>query len=207
MPLDSLTDICLGKLEEETGLWKCVGLSQEAKSYNNFQLKASFNSSGIYAVILDPKQNTNKLNIEYSFFLRYLLPITLVILLILLILGILCYIFSRIYRYRRKYKASKDAYNSTNIEFNKVGMRQSKIQGETLADQEEGVIWTQNPCYRNAINEDSVNNRQLEDMRDKFTKKLKALEKNNSILQEQTQNMKDEIKRLKDYKAKISINN
>jgi len=207
MPLDSLTDICLGKLEEETGLWKCVGLSQEAKSYNNFQLKASFNSSGIYAVILDPKQNTNKLNIEYSFFLRYLLPITLVILLILLILGVLCYIFSRIYRYRRKYKASKDAYNSTNIEFNKVGMRQSKIQGETLADQEEGVIWTQNPCYRNAINEDSVNNRQLEDMRDKFTKKLKALEKNNSILQEQTQNMKDEIKRLKDYKAKISVNN
>lgn len=58
MPLDALTDICLGKLEVSTGEWKCTGLSQEAKSYNNLQLKASINSSGIYAVILNPKQNT-----------------------------------------------------------------------------------------------------------------------------------------------------
>lgn len=204
MPLDSLTDICLGKLEEKNGLWKCIGLSQEAKSYTNLQLKASINSSGIYAVILSPRQNPNKLNIEYNFFLRYFLPISLIVLLVLLILGILCYIFSRIYRYRRKYKASKEVYNSTNIEFNRMGVRHSKIIGETIADQEDGVIWTQNPTYRNAKNDISVNSRQLEDMRDKLTKKLKTLEKNNKILQEQNENMKDEIKRLNDHKADIS---
>ena len=204
MPLDSLTDICLGKLDEKKGLWKCNGLSQEAKSYTNFELKASINSSGIYAVILNPKQNANILNVEYNFFLRYFLPITLIALLVLIILGIICYIFSRIYRYRRKYKATKETFASTNIEFNKMGIKQSNIQGETLADQEEGVIWTPNPTYRNAKNDESVNSKQLEDMRDKFTKKLKALEKNNKLLQEQTENMKNEIKRLNDYKEEIS---
>ena len=203
MPLDCLNDICLGKLEENTGLWKCIGLSQEAKSYNNLQLKASINSSGIYSVILNPRPNTNILNVEYNFFLKYLLPISLIIILILLILGILCYIFSRIYRYRRKYKTTKAKYNSTNIEFNKMGVRHSSIQGETIADQEEGVIFTPNPCYRNIKNDESVNSRQLEDMRDKFTKKLKALEKNNKTLQEKNENMKNEINRLKDYKDKI----
>jgi len=203
MPLDALTDICLGKLEVSTGEWKCNGLSQEAKSYNNLQLKASINSSGIYAVILDPKQNSKKLNVEFNFFLKYLLPITIVLILVLLILGILCYVFSRIYRYRRKYKDTKEKVRSTNIEFNMLGVRQSQIQGETLADQEEGVIFTSNPCYRNANLDVSSNTRQLEDMRDKFTKKLKALEKNNKTLKEQTENLKDEIKRLKDYKQEM----
>ena len=207
MPLDSLTDICLGKLNTSSGLWKCIGLPQEAKSYTNLELKASINDSGIYAVILDPKQNTNKLTIEYNFFLRYFLPISLISVGVLLVLGILCYIFSRIYRYRRKYKATKETYNSTNIEFNRMEIRQSKIQGETLADQEDGVIWTQNPTYRNAKNDESVNTRQLEEMRDKFTKKLKALEKNNKTLQEQNENMKAEIKRLNDYKAEITKKN
>lgn len=206
MPLDSLTDICLGKLEEETGLWKCVGLSQEARSYNNFQLKASFNSSGIYAVILNPKPNTNELNIEYNFFLRYLLPISLIILLVLFILGVLCYIFSRIYRYRRKYKAKKQEYVSTNIDFNTMEIRQSDIQGETLADKEEGVIWTQNPTYKNVKNEESANTRQLEEMRDKVNKNLKKLEKNNKVLQEKIEKMKNEIQRLKDYKAELANN-
>ena len=204
MPLDSLTDICLGKLEESSGLWKCIGLSQEANSYTNLQLKASINSSGIYAVILNPKRNTNKLTIEYNFFLRYFLPISLIIVFALLILGILCYVFSRIYRYRRKYKATKKKYNSTNIEFNKMGIRQSKIQGETLADQEDGVIWTQNPTYRNAKLDESVNTKHLEDMRDKLTKNLKTLEKNNKTLQDRTENIKAEIQRLKDYKEEIS---
>ena len=204
MPLDSLTDICLGKLEQSTGLWKCVGLPQEAKSYTNLQLKASINESGIYAVILDPKPNSNKLTIEYNFFLRYFLPISLITVAVVFILGIICYIFSRIYRYRRKYKATKETVNSTNIEFNRMGIRQSNIQGEILADQEDGVIWTQNPTYRKAKSDESANTRQLEEMRDKFTKKLKALEKNNKTLQQQTQNMKDEIKRLNDYKAEIS---
>ena len=204
MPLDSLTDICLGKLEETTGLWKCIGLSQQAQSYANFQLKASINSSGIYTVILNPKRNENKLNIEYNFFLRYLLPISLIIIFSLLILGILCYIFSRIYRYRRKYKDTKDKYKSTNIEFNKMGIRYSNIQGVTLADQEEGVIWTQNPTYRNQKNNESVSSKHMEDMRDKLIKKLKALEKNNQTLKDRTENMKNEIKRLNNYKEEIS---
>ena len=204
MPLDSLNDICLGKLEETTGLWKCIGLSHEAKSYTNFQLKASINSSGIYTVILNPKRNYNKLNIEYNFFLRYLLPISLIILLILLILGILCYIFSRIYRYRRKYKATKIEYKSKDKEFKKMEIRQSKILGETLADQEEGVIWTQNPTYRNLKNDESVSSRHMEDMREKYIKRLKALEKNNQTLKEKTENMKAEIKRLNEYKEEIS---
>ena len=168
------------------------------------QLTASINSSGIYAVILNPKKNMNKLNIEYNFFLKYFLPISLIVLLVLLILGILCYIFSRIYRYRRKYKATKKDFNSANIEFNRMGVRHSKIIGETIADQEDGVIWTQNPTYRNVKNDISVNSRHLEDMRDKLTKKLKSLEKNNKILQEQNENMKNEIKRLNEHKDNIS---
>ena len=117
MPLNSLIDICLGKLEEVTGFWKCIGLSQVAKSYTNFQLEASINSSGIYAVILNPKENSNKLNVEYNFFIRYFIPILIFSIIILIILGVVCYIFSRIYRYRRKYKATKETFASKNIEF------------------------------------------------------------------------------------------
>ena len=85
-----------------------------------------------------------------------------------------------------------------------MGVRHSKIIGETIADQEDGVIWTQNPTYRNVKNDISVNSRHLEDMRDKLTKKLKSLEKNNKILQEQNENMKNEIKRLNEHKDNIS---
>ena len=73
------------------------------------------------------------------------------------------------------------------------------------------IIVTPNPAdfsnfYRdeNIKKEDSiVFVGSLEDMRDKFTKKLKALEKNNKTLQEKNENMKNEINRLKDYKDKI----
>ena len=205
MPLDSLNDICLGKLEENERLWKCVELSQEAKSYTNLQLKASINSSGIYAVILNPKPNLNILPIEYNFYLKYLLPISLLIIFIITVLLIICYVFSRIYRYRRKYKATKVAYESTKIEYNHVN--NSHIVGETIGDQEEGVVWTQNPTYRKAKYEgSSENSKNLEERRDKLIKRLKALEKNNKTLQERTDDIKEEIKRLKDYKAEISKN-
>ncbi len=204
MPLDCLKDICLGKLNEETGLWTCVSSSQEALSLDNYQLQSPISGSGIYAVILNPRMNDKKLNIELNFFIQHLLSITITVLILLLIIGIGLYVFSRIYRYRRKYKRTKKAYQDTKFEFSSLEMRTSNIQGETLADQEEGVLFTENPTYKKIKIDETSNVRQLESMYEKFDKKLKTLEKNNRILLEKTENMKNEIQRLKEYRDEMS---
>ena len=203
MPLNRTRDVCLGKLNESNGLWKCNGLRDNKKCFKNCILEASINESGIYAVILAPEVNESLMFIKYNWFVVYIKHIFIIAFAVVLIVGTLIYVFSRIYRYKRKYRSAKEVYHSTNIEFNLLGINLSEIQGETIADQEEGVIWTSNPSFRNVKDDNSDKIKQLEEMRDKFMKNLKALEKNNETLKEQTLNYKKDIQRLNDYKDEI----
>ena len=56
-------------------------------------------------------------------------------------IGIGIYIFGRIYRYRQKYKGTKEVYKGYELEINDLqGQSVQGRQGQTYADVKEGII-------------------------------------------------------------------
>ena len=148
------------------------------------------------------RANDNKLYIEYNWFLAHLKLLTIIFLIILLLIGIGIYIFGRIYRYRQKYKGTKEVYEGFEVEINDLkGQSVQGRQGQTYADIKEGIIYTDNVAFKSDGNADArKKNVQLEKIFDAYTKKLRLLERNNALLKGQYDSIKNEYNRLNNYK-------
>ena len=209
-------DVCLGKLNTETRKWECNGLNFNVEAKNNLQLTGELNENGIYAVIMNLKINDSKLIINENWLISNIVPLSISLVVLLLIVGIVIYIFSRIYRYRKKYKGTKDIYKNYELELSNLqGKSIEGRQGQTLADIKEGIIYTDNVAFKSQIDNDArKKNTQLEKIFDGYTKKLRLLERNNALLKGQYDSIKNEYNRLSEYKnnlkegdkVKININ-
>ena len=82
--------------------------------------------------------------------------------------------------------------------------RSTDIIGQTIGDTREGVIFTDNPAYK-MKNGFGQNQRtvQLERMYDNYSKRLRALERNNKTLSDNLENMKNEYERLAKVKEEM----
>ena len=209
-------DVCLGKLNTQTRKWECNGLNFNVEAKNNLQLTGELNENGIYAVIMNLKINDSKLIINENWLISNIVPLSISLVVLLLIVGIVIYIFSRIYRYRKKYKGTKDIYKNYELELSNLqGKSIEGRQGQTLADIKEGIIYTDNVAFKSQIDNDArKKNTQLEKIFDGYTKKLRLLERNNALLKGQYDSIKNEYNRLSEYKnnlkegdkVKININ-
>ena len=202
LPLNYKKDVCLGKLDVETRKWECTGLNYDVAGKSELQLTGEINEDGIYAVILHLRRNDNLLYIEYNWFLAHLKLLTIIFLIILLLIGIGIYIFGRIYRYRQKYKGTKEVYEGYEVEINDLkGQSVQGRQGQTYADVKEGIIYTDNVAFKSQGNAEArKKNHQLEKIFDAYTKKLRLLERNNALLKGQYDSIKNEYNRLNNYK-------
>ena len=202
LPLSYSKDVCLGKLNKQTRKWECNKLNFNVEAKNNLQLTGEVNEEGIYAVVLALRMNDNKLYINENWFIANLKLLAFILLGILLFIGIAIYIFSRIYRYRQKYKGTKEIYKGFESELSDLQDKSvTGRQGQTYGDIKEGIIYTDNIAFKSQIDSDARRkNTQLEKIFDAYTKKLRLLERNNALLKGQYDSIKNEYNRLNNYK-------
>ena len=181
-----------------------MNFNVEAKS--NLQLIGELNEEGIYAVVLELEMNDNKLYINDNWLISHLKLLTIIFLILLLLIGIGIYIFSRIYRYRMKYKDTKEVYKGFELELSDLQDKSvTGRQGQTYGDIKEGIIYTDNIAFKSQIdNEARKKNTQLEKIFDAYTKKLRLLERNNAVLKGQYDSIKNEYTRLNNYKDTLN---
>ena len=202
LPLSYSKDVCLAKLNVNTRKWECNNKNFNVEAKNNLQLTGELNEEGIYAVILGLRRNNNKLYIYKNWFLAHIKLLSILFLILLVILGVIVYVFIRVYRYRQKYKGTKDIYKGFELEINDLQDKSvSGRQGQTFGDVKEGIIYTDNIAFKSQIDKDARNkNSQLEKIFDAYTKKLRLLERNNALLKGQYDSIRNEYARLNNYK-------
>ena len=90
---------------------------------------------------------------------------------------------------------------------NDLQLKSTDIIGQTIGDTKEGVIFTDNPCYK--IKNDSKNLKtiQLEKRYDDYLKKLKILEKNNKTLTERLDEITTQYEELVKVKEELNLIN
>ena len=202
LPLNYNRDVCLAKLNIETRKWECNKLNFNVEAKSNLQLTGEVNEEGIYAVVLELGINDNKLYINENWFIANLKLISIIILILLFLIGVAIYIFSRIYRYRIKYKGTKEIYKGFELELSDLQDKSvTGRQGQTYGDVKEGIIYTDNIAFKSQIDSEArKKNTQLEKIFDAYTKKLRLLERNNALLKGQYDSIKNEYNRLNNYK-------
>ena len=205
LPLNYYKDVCLAKLNVKTRKWECNKLNYNVEAKNNLQLTGELNQEGIYAVVMELRMNDNKLYINENWFIAHLKLLTILFLLLLLLIGLSIYIFTRIYRYRVKYKGTKEIYKGFELEINELHDKSvTGRQGQTYGDVKEGIIYTDNIAFKSQLDgEARRKNTQLEKIFDAYTKKLRLLERNNALLKGQYDSIKNEYNRLNNYKATL----
>ena len=202
LPLNYNKDVCLAKLNAKTRKWECNKLNFNVEAKNNLQLTGEVNEEGIYAVVLELRMNDNKLYINENWFISNLKLITIILLVLIFLIGLAIYIFTRIYRYRIKYKGTKEIYKGFELELSDLQDKSvTGRQGQTLGDVKEGIIYTDNIAFKSQIDTEArKKNTQLEKIFDAYTKKLRLLERNNALLKGQYDSIKNEYNRLNTYK-------
>jgi hypothetical protein len=203
-PLNALADICLGILNVTTGLWDCVQNGQLAVSSVNYMLYAGVSISGVYAVILNPVPDTTVVTIEQLFFIQYMPQILIVTGVALLLITIGLYVFFRVYRYRGKYKETKEQTKKFEEKMQEMQMIGTSHLGQTLGDSMDNIIYTSNPSYR-LVKQETKHERaeELQKLQESMLKRYRLLEKNNEQLKKNLENVEAEITRLKEYKDQL----
>ena len=80
----------------------------------------------------------------------------------------------------------------------------SFIPGQTIGDVKAGLVFTDNPAYKMISDtEKSKRTIQLESLHEKYTKRLRTLERNNTRLKESLDSIKGEYDRLYQYKQSL----
>ena len=128
--------------------------------------------------------------------------LSIIILVLIFLIGLAAYIFSRIYRYRIKYKGTKEIYKGFELELSDLQDKSvTGRQGQTYGDVKEGIIYTDNIAFKSQVDSEArKKNTQLEKIFDAYTKKLRLLERNNALLKGQYDSIKNEYNRLNNYK-------
>ena len=156
LPLNYNRDVCLAKLNIITRKWECNKLNFNVEAKSNLQLTGEVNEEGIYAVVLELGINDNKLYINENWFLANLKLISIIILVLLFLIGIAIYIFSRIYRYRIKYKGTKEIYKGFELELSDLQDKSvTGRQDQTYGDVKEGIIYTDNIALKSQVDSDT----------------------------------------------------
>lgn len=197
-------DICLGKLNSINKTWECVNEIFTVKSGVNFELYGGIRESGIYSVILQPRPNIATIDVVPNFLAKYLLFILIISGVTTLIIFVGLYIFIRIYRYRGKYKASREENKKYEMRMQEMQMIGTTHLGQTLGDNLDNIIYTSNPAFR-IVKQESRNQRleELQNLQEAMLKRFRALEKNNDQLKSTYDNINRELGRLKDYKFNV----
>ena len=187
----NFSDICLAKLEQN---WVCI--QRKIKRDQKF---FSFNSTGVYSLLLKPKAYIPKKNLNTETSNIILKNLTLIFIILgccFLISIIIFYIFTRVFRYRIKYKEKKSELLNLHSQIEEFKNMSTDCPGQTLGDNIAGIIYYRNPSF-SVVSCCSSNVEKLEFTIEELQRKCKNTEKNNKILEEKIQELNDQYKQFK----------
>jgi len=205
--LDPLLDVCLGKLNKTTKLWDCAKSNFLTHAYQNYQLTGQVVEPGTYAVIFSPQPNKEIIERKTNFLVKYLVIILISGGVSAVVIFIVLYIFVRIYRYRGKYKESREEAKKYQDRMQELQLIGTSYLGQTVGDNLENIVYTNNPAFK--IQKDDIKTHRVEELEhfhESALKRYKVLEKNNENLKANHSNLLAELARLKEYKERLEKN-
>ncbi|MCP3683835.1 MAG: hypothetical protein GY861_14210 [bacterium] len=190
MNLFRTNDYCLARLEENA--WLCVSRkeSDEQKQFN-------FVNLGTYAIILNPYREAPKIDDSsgMSFFKDNLQTIVIVLGVLFIVSVLIFYIFTRVIRYREKYKEMKEMHINIQNEKEDYKMMSTDIPGQTLGDTLKGMVFTKNPAH--SVTTSGGANSQIENDIEDLQMKCRSMDGQNKSMEEKINDMNDQYKMLR----------
>jgi len=197
--LDPFKDVCLAYLVNDT-YWNCTSSKPQVIKFEQYQLFAGINHTGIFAVILSPEPDLTEIKVVENFLIKYsviILACTAVAI-VLFVGG--TYAFLRIYRYRGKYKNTKDESEKTANKLMELSNINTSVIGQTLGDNLDNIVFMNNPSYKvEKIETKSNRTVELENLQESIQKKYRVLEGNHEQLKKTSETLTNELRRLKEY--------
>ncbi|MCP3681538.1 MAG: hypothetical protein GY861_02515 [bacterium] len=198
--LNPFKDVCLASLVNKT-TWVCTGSKPVVMKYEQYQLFGRINDTGIYTVILNPIPDMTKIKVIENFLVKYSIIILVSTLVTVAIFVGSGYAFARIYRYRGKYKHTKDESQKKADKMVELSNISTSVIGQTLGDNLDNIVFMNNPSYK-VEKVESKSNRtvELENLQESIQKKYRILEGNHEQLKKTCDTLTNELRRLKEYK-------
>ena len=197
--LNPFKDVCLGYLQDNK-YWVCTGTKSQVLKFEGYKLLAGVNKTGIYSVILNPEPDLMELKVVENFLIKYSLIILISSSVAILLFVGGTYAFLRIYRYRGKYKQTKDESEKTANKMVELSNINTSIIGQTLGDNLDNIVFMNNPSYKvEKVELKSNRTVELESLQESIQKKYRVLEGNNEQLKKTHDTLTNELRRLKEY--------
>ena len=197
--LDPFKDVCLAYLVNST-TWVCTGSQPQVIKFEQYQLFGRINNTGIFAVIISPKPDLTLIEFVENFLVKYsvIILVSTAVGIGLIVGGM--YAFLRIYRYRGKYKHTKDESEKTANKMVELSNINTSIIGQTLGDNLDNIVFMNNPSYKvEKIEMKSNRTVELENLQESIQKKYRVLEGNHDQLKKTYDTLTNELRRLKEY--------
>jgi hypothetical protein len=185
------SDYCLAKLMNKE--WICVD-----RKKTDEQTYFVFDSFGIYAVVLNPLREYTVYDPSKSsnFFFDNLKTLAIVLASLFLISIIIFYIFTRVIRYREKYKDNKEKMINMQNQLEELKNMSTDVPGQTLGDNIAGIVFTRNPAH-SVTNVVKGSAHDLENEIEEIQRKCRAMENQNRTMEDKIQDISETYKMLK----------
>ena len=183
--------------------WECIQ-RQERDGQNEFKL----NDFGIYAIILNPlRDEIDYLEGDSKNILFENFKIMLLIIFIVFIFGlIVVYIFSRVMRYRGKYKDNLAKIELLKQRKEEYKQMQTDVFGQSLGDNLIGIVYAKNPGF-NEEDEEMKEVGGIENEIEEIQRKIRNMELQNEKLNENLVKLETEYKQVNSEIEQIKNNN
>ena len=103
--------------------------------------------------------------------------------------------FSRILRYREKYKEKKEKLFNLNSQIEDFKNMSTDCPGQTLGDNIAGIVYSRNPSHSIVVSSSSVQNK--ENQIEELQRRCKNVEVINRQYEEKIQELNDQYKQIK----------
>jgi hypothetical protein len=200
--------VCLAYLPKQNSTkWECKPSIKEDNKLEENTFSGIVNDEGYYAIAVDIKYIQEE-KTEISKVYKYFKWIFLSALLALALISILIYILGRVWRYRQKYKLTRQLFIEMEKKESVLREKTTSFKGESMKDAEQNMVFTDNTCKIEKIGGDEKEkndrNQNLETLEDSYFLKIKKLEANNEKLGIERDNLLDRLEKLKEYQNLVA---
>jgi hypothetical protein len=172
--------------------WECVQRFERDE-----QKEFKIEDFGVYAIILNPLRN--KTNYEASdtknFIFENMKIIIILIIIVVLFSAGVYYVFSRVLRYRGKYRHNKAQIELLKQQKEEYKQMQTDVFGQTLGDNLIGIVYSKNPGF-NEEDEEAQDVGGLENEIEEIQRQCRNLEMQNEKLKENLDELQEEYKQV-----------
>lgn len=199
-----LQRVCLAYLQFANSTeWSCTKKIDEEDQANQGKIEGVVLKPGYYAIALDLVIDEEMKSNEQVWIMKNLKWFIMIICTCVFLVFLFIYIFLRILRYRTKYIKTKIDY--IEMEKKEAGIKEksTNFKGQTIRDSEENMVFTDNPCKQEQLNQNNESKKvrmdYLKSVEDTYFHKIKVSESNCDKLNKELDSAYERYEKLKEY--------